>query len=263
MLQCPKCHEPLIKKEKVYCCNQRHSFDIAKRGYCNLLLGNHKATGDDAKMVTARTNFLEHGYYKPLQRKVIEVLENISIHTLVDAGCGQGYYTNKIKEDIQSLEIFGFDLSKTAIDQACRQRKGIHYFVASVFHFPLKEESVDAILSIFAPINADENTRILKSHGYFIKVEPGPKHLEDLKTFLYDTVYDNEAKAKEYPNFTLIHEELLDYHIEIHKQEDIQALFQMTPYYWKTPKESVDKLYHLEYLKTRVQFHIEIYEKQI
>ena len=43
---------------------------------------------------------------------------------------------------------------------------------------------------------------------------------------------------------------------------DIKALFQMTPYYWRTPKESVEHLLSLSALTTRVSFHITIYRKE-
>ena len=41
ILICPVCGENLSKTEKSYTCTNRHSFDISKSGYVNLLLSKH------------------------------------------------------------------------------------------------------------------------------------------------------------------------------------------------------------------------------
>lgn len=260
MLQCPKCKEELKKEAHSYCCQNHHSFDIAKRGYVNLLLGNHKATGDDKEMVKARTIFLSHGYYEPLQQHLVACLKEKNIHVLVDAGCGQGYYTNAL-HDALGCETYGFDLSKFAVDEACKAHNGACYGVCNIFHMPLSDACADAIVSVFAPIDSDENVRILKQGGYFLKVAPGPMHLMNMKQVLYEKVYENETECG-FDGFELLSEELLDYEIQLQDAFDIKALFQMTPYYWRTPKESVQRLFGLSALKTRIQFHITIYRKK-
>lgn len=261
MLQCPKCKGALHKENKVYRCEHNHSFDISKRGYCNVLLGNHKATGDDAEMVKARTNFLNSGYYAPLKDRLIDLIATYHPSIFVDAGCGEGYYTNAIQSAYPNMELYGFDLSKTAVDAACKAHTNAYYFVASIHDLPCVGQSIDMVLSIFAPISENENARILKDKGIFIKVGPGPKHLEQLKSFLYEKVYDNEESIDTYEAFQQIHEELIDYKIDLASSEDIQSLFHMTPYYWRTPKEAVGRLYRLDTFATRIQFCIEVYEK--
>lgn len=260
MLECPKCKSELIKTKHCYQCVNHHSFDIAKRGYVNLLLGNHKATGDDKEMVKARTIFLSHGYYAPLKNRLIELLKDNQIKTLADAGCGQGFYTNAIHDALQ-CDTYGFDLSKYAVDEACKAHNGVFYGVCNIFHMPLSDESCDGVLSVFAPVDMKENARVLKSGGYFIKVGPGPKHLLEMKQELYKEVYENTVETG-YAGFTLCHEELLEYTIDLQNAHDIKALFQMTPYYWRTPKESVEHLLSLSALTTRVSFHITIYRKE-
>lgn len=261
MLQCPKCKEPLNCEGKSYVCKYRHTYDISKRGYCNLLLGNRKTTGDDKEMVKARSKFLQQAYYEPLQKRLIAIIKEIHPQSIIDAGCGEGYYTNAIASALKETAIFGFDLSKTAVDEACKDASKVNYFVSSVFNLPIRDTSVDMIMSIFAPINEEENHRVLKTDGWFLKVEPGPKHLYELKEVLYNEIYENEEMAVNYESFQLKKEELLDYEITINSQDDIKALFQMTPYVWKTSKTASDRLYALDKLTTRVQFHIEVYQK--
>ena len=52
------------------------------------------------------------------------------------------------------------------------------------------------------------------------------------------------------------------YETLIKTKEDIFALFQMTPYYWKTSAKGAEKLSKLETLETEVAFDIHIYRKK-
>lgn len=262
MLVCPKCKQELKRIDRTYQCARHHSFDIAKRGYVNLVLGCHKGSGDDKDMIRARTNFLGQGYYQPLRDRLAALLEDLNPAVLVDAGSGEGYYTNHIKRALPLCRVYGFDLSKYAVDEACKAHENILYGVCSVFHMPLMDASADVLLSIFAPVDESENARILQEQGYFIKVGPGPKHLLELKQTLYDDAYENEESNQPYEFFKLYHEESLEYTIELSSQEDIWALFQMTPYYWKSPKAGSDRLRQLAYLKTQVQFQVQVYRKK-
>ena len=261
MLKCPKCGSELIKEERNYRCCNDHCFDIAKRGYVNLVLGSSKATGDDKEMVKSRTRFLHHGYYENLQNRLIEIIQMLQPSMLVDAGCGEGYYTNAIKQSATDIELYGFDLSKYAIDEACKAHCGVIYGVCNVFHLPLEDHNADTVLSVFAPIDINENSRVLKPGGYFIKVGPGPKHLYQLKEELYSDVYDNEIKTG-YEGYELVSDEILHNSIDITDSEDIWALFQMTPYYWRTPKKQAEKLKSLTSLHTITEFHISVYRKE-
>lgn len=261
MLKCPKCQSSLKKEEHVWRCAQGHSYDIARRGYVNLNVGTHKVSGDDKEMVRSRTRFLSHGYYQILQKRLGEILQELNLQTIIDAGCGEGYYTNYFQTHLSNSAIYGFDLSKYAIDEACKAKTKVTYGVCNVFHLPLEQASADGILSVFAPIDIQENARVLKAHGYFLKVSPGPAHLLELKQILYPKVYENELETG-YPGFTLVHEELLEDTITIVDIQDIWALFQMTPYYWRTPKQQAEKLKEITKLTTKIQFHITLYRKE-
>lgn len=259
---CPKCKAELQKEAHSYRCEHGHTYDIAKSGYTNLFLSNKKMSGDNKEMVQARTQFLSNGYYQPLQEKLCSIIKKLAPKTIVDAGCGEGYYTNACKNVCEHSEFFGFDVSKFALQQAAKAKNGVQYAVASVADLPLADSSADVIISVFAPIYIEEFQRILKEGGFFIKVEPGPKHLYDLKQILYTDVYDNEAEAVFYEGMKLSDEQLLEYVCDIHSQADIKALFQMTPYYYRSPKQTSEQLQAMQQLSTRIQFHIELYQKE-
>lgn len=66
-LRCPVCGEPLAEATagttSALRCPRRHSFDIARQGYVNLLAGRAPHVGDSAEMVAARADFLAAGHY--------------------------------------------------------------------------------------------------------------------------------------------------------------------------------------------------------
>ena len=77
MYVCPICKKRLRKLDNVWHCQNGHSFDIARKGYVNLLTTkgrNPKNAGDNAEMVKARTDFLDRDYYLPLAKKTAEVM---------------------------------------------------------------------------------------------------------------------------------------------------------------------------------------------
>lgn len=259
MLVCPKCRQPLSKHEKTYACKAKHSYDIAKKGYVNLVLGNQKISGDSKEMVEARTLFLSGGYYQVLANQLIDILNELKPHVLVDAGCGEGYYTRQFHAS--NRELIAFDLSKPALNTAAKLDKETIYAIASIFDMPIADASVDCVMNIFAPTPIKEINRILKKGGYLIKVGPAAKHLHGLKTVLYDEVYDNEEESSELSNLHFVKGISVHDCITLTSTEQIKALFVMTPYYWKTSPEAAAKLDKITDLTSEIDFIINIYQK--
>ena len=50
--------------------------------------------------------------------------------------------------------------------------------------------------------------------------------------------------------------------MEIRDKASLSALFRMTPYAWKTPKEGVDRLARLDGLDVTMDFRIHVFRKQ-
>ena len=100
---------------------------------------------------------------------------------------------------------------------------------------------------------------MLRAGGHVLKVEPGRRHLYELKELLYDRVIENEAEAVRYPSFALEKEWLIEDVIEVRGAEHIEALFQMTPYYYRSPREGARRLRACASLRTTIQFHVELY----
>lgn len=270
IFNCPVCGEILEISGKSYVCSKRHSFDIARSGYVNLLISKHtgKAVhGDNKLMVQARRDFLEKGYYSPLSEalsaKVSELAENGSV--ILDAGCGEGYYTAAVRDKLDkseiAAEVYGIDVSKIAVEAASKRRKQILFAAASVFHIPVADESCDILMTLFAPYCGEEYYRVLKKGGYMVMAIPGEEHLWQLKEAIYDTPYKNEVKPYGLEGFEHMDVQHISCSIALDSQEDIQSLFSMTPYYYKTGRKEQERLAALNSLETQVDFQLLTYRR--
>ena len=120
-LRCPVCGAPVEKRQNSLFCQgaRSHCFDFSAEGYLNLTNAKMSGGGDDAAMVAARTAFLGSGCYQPFADALIECLSLIPAHgVVVDAGCGEGYYTCRFARE--GVAAIGFDLSKRAVRTAAR-----------------------------------------------------------------------------------------------------------------------------------------------
>ena len=267
---CPVCREKLEAKDKSLVCRNKHTFDIAKQGYVNLLLSNQmnaKLPGDNKMMVSARRNFLNKGYYKILSEKLCDTAVRYIKNgdTVLDAGCGEGYYTQKVYESLLEkgiqTDMLGIDISKNALAAAGKRSDRISWAVASIFHIPAADCSCNAVITLFAPYCGEEFQRRLKQGGIMTMVIPGEKHLWSLKKAVYDKPYLNEVKDYALDGFKLIEKEKISGEIFLPCNEDIANLFTMTPYYYKTSEEGQRRLNSLSELTTEIEFEILTYRK--
>lgn len=270
---CPVCGKKLKRINNSRKCPNGHCFDIARKGHVNLLTtARHdpRTSGDDPDMVRARTRFLDKGYYLPLAEKLRSVaaaeVEGSSRPVIVDSGCGEGFYTAELAK-LQNALVYGIDISKHAVAH-CMTRVHLagltncEFAVASSFHLPFEEGCADAVVSVFAPVCNDEYARVLKAAGSLIVVSPSPRHLFELKAAVYDKPYENKPNVYGLNRFDKSGEILLEYKAQLSSEEDIQSLFMMTPYYYKTSREGMARLRALESIEVTCGFVIQVYHKK-
>ncbi len=264
LLRCPVCgaEGSVTEDGHSFACHgqKRHCFDFARSGYLNLCM--QAKEGDGKESVRSRSAFLEAGYYEPLSNEVNAMLSSIGAQTVLDAGCGEGYYTNRMAFGRTAV---GVDLSRAGIDSAAKSAKrlqsGAAFIVASLFELPVAEASFDAILNLFAPCAEEEFLRVLKTKGKLILVGAGERHLMGLKQILYDTPYLNEGRRDLPKQMRLIEKKRICQSITVEGNEAIRALFSMTPYYWRTSEHDRAKLIGIERLETEIDFDIFLYGK--
>lgn len=268
---CPICASPLVREERSYRCPRGHSYDISREGYVHLLPANKKHSanpGDDKDMIAARTAFLDGGWYSPLREALSRLAAELTgpAPTVLDAGCGEGYYTEGIFSALEyagkSPAVAGVDLSKFGLKKAAKRAKGVEFAVASVYHLPVADGAVELLVDCFAPLALEEYRRVLKPGGVFLYVTPAAGHLMELKSVLYENPYPNEEEAVPYEGFDYVDIVPVTAVMPIRDNGSLMALFRMTPYAWKTPREGVERLAALEGLEVTMDFRIHIFKKR-
>ena len=265
MLRCPVCAAAMQAEETGKSCRctgaRTHSYDFARSGYLNLTRPGD-GEGDLKEAIHARKLFLSAGYYAPLSNEINGVLQELDANTVLDAGCGEGYYTNRMA---QNRTVLGVDLSRAGIDAAAKQARqsSTHaaFAVGSIFSLPIADAACDVVTNLFAPCCESEFLRVLKKGGYLILVGAGERHLMGLKQTLYDNPYLNPGRADLPTEMQEIDRRRLAYTVTVEGREAIDALFSMTPYYWRTSEADRAKLNTVETLKTELDFDIFIYKK--
>lgn len=260
MLCCPVCKSALTISDKAAVCPSGHSFDIAREGYINLLLSSKSGdlVGDSKASARSRRDFLNKGYYAPLKDALTALFASRQ-GTVLDICCGEGYYTSALGEN-PALDVYGFDLAKEMVRLAAKRGKAT-YFVANIAAIPVTDESFDWAVHLFAPFHEKEFARVLKPGGTLYSVVPGSRHLWGLKTKLYDTPYLNDEALPAADSLTLKGTRKVSARITLGSMQDIEALFQMTPYYYHTSPKDKAKLEGLNSLSTDIEFVIAQYEK--
>ena len=286
ILQCPVCRQPLFATPSGYQCAAKHSFDASRQGYVNLVLAHKKHSkepGDDPDMVLSRRRFLDLGYYNPISdainetiRTVLPGLASVGGCNVLDAGCGEGFYLQRLKVALarnsaphlaahSAIEYHGVDVSKFAVRQATQRDRTVGWFVASINDLPFLDDSLDLVLSVFSPANIPEFARILKQSGSLVFVSPGPKHLNGLREIIYPVTREHDApaiteKAKEL--FSPAAVQRITYPLELTSNQTIMDLLAMTPYYWNIDRETKGKVAALDRLQMDVDVEIRVFRKK-
>ena len=265
---CPLCHAPLAHADKSYACPQGHRFDMAKEGYVNLLPVQHKRSrdpGDSAEMMQARRAFLDAGHYQPLRDAVAGKLAALlpdGATSLLDIGCGEGYYTSAFAQTAQEkgATTFGLDVSKSAIRAAAKRYSEVTFCVASSHRLPFEENSMDAVVRIYAPCKGEELARVVKEGGWVITVTPGPRHLMELKGLIYSEVLLHAPHSEQLEGFVLKEALSLAYNMSLTGKEAV-ALLQMTPFAWRAKPEVWEALAKQAHFSCQTDFSIHCWQR--
>lgn len=252
ILICPVCGQDLFREQNRLLCDAGHSYDISRRGYVNLLLGSKSGskTGDSKQSAAARRALLDKGYYGLLKDYITKKMRG----TVLDICCGEGYY------DDYSGELYGFDISKEMARLAAGRHKDNHYFVANISSIPVRSESVDTAVNIFAPFNDKEFYRVMKKGASLYCVVGGADHLRQMKEIIYDTPYKNDEIPPASKHLRIAASEKISHTVKI-PEEDLKTLFAMTPYFYRTSQKDKAKLNGIGETELTVEFVIYEYKK--
>ena len=234
LLRCPLCGGAFERRENSLICGRRHCYDIARQGYVNFVPGQ-KDMFYKKELFESRAAVFAAGVYAPVVARVSEAIDRHARGenpVIVDAGCGEGYYTKAVCPG-RAMTRIGFDLSKDAVRLAARGEKTAAFFAADLKRIPLQDARADAVLDIFTPADYAEFKRILKPDGVLIKLAPRSGYLRELReaagSLLRRREYDDGDVARyAEEKMTLLEKGTINYTVDV-SQETVQHLARMTP----------------------------------
>jgi len=134
--------------------------------------------------VEARRRLLDAGYGAALLRAILEEVRALGLPTgatVLDAGCGEGYYLGSLAREL-GLEAHGVDLSSAAVALAARRYPEGTWVIANADRsLPWATGSFDLVLSIDARLNPAEMRRVLKPGGRLLVAVPAADDLVELR----------------------------------------------------------------------------------
>lgn len=236
---------------------------MAKEGYLNLLPAQHKKSkepGDSRAMMRARRNFLEAGFYQEMAKAITAMIDHHrttdAMMHILDMGCGEGYYSRQIElhsKDSVHLDLHGIDIAKNAILAAAKKQARARFIVASNKRMPYADHYFDLLLRVYAPSNDAEVQRLLKPGGLLLIVTPGPRHLWQLREFIYKDVKAHHTDIALPKHFSQIDSQQITYKIQPDPDQRM-ALLQMTPFAWRANQEILAQIKQADNLEIEVDF---------
>ena len=244
---CPICQENLTLVETSFKCCNRHSFDLAKFGYINLEPQIKQSANYDKENFQNRQQILEAGFYQAILEAVSDLLSNSkNAKTILDIGCGEGFYSRKLQESHPDKTFYAFDISKDSVQIAAKSEPNwaVNWFVGDLARLPIKDASMDILLDIFSPANYGEFRRVLSKDGILIKVIPTKNHLKEIRQKVQDQLtnkdYSNQDIKNHFQNnFTILSSKNASLTKPI-TTEQLQALLSMTPLLFHIDQTKID-----------------------
>lgn len=188
------CGSRLERQARSWVCERGHVFDIAKRGYVNLLQPQDRRSldaGDTAEVVAARRRLAAAGHDRELLAvlgdELIGLAGPVGELRLLDVGCGEGSMLWGLSARLEAAlgrapEAWGVDLSAPAIDAAARQAGELGWVIANADRgLPWPDASFDAVLSITARLLPTEFHRVLRPSGRAFLALAGSDDLIELR----------------------------------------------------------------------------------
>ncbi|HGQ4387992.1 TPA: putative RNA methyltransferase [Streptococcus pneumoniae] len=244
---CPICQENLTLLETNFKCCNRHSFDLAKFGYVNLAPQIKQSANYDKENFQNRQQILEAGFYQAILDAVSDLLASSkTIITILDIGCGEGFYSRKLQESHSEKTFYAFDISKDSVQIAAKSEPNwaVNWFVGDLARLPIKDANMDILLDIFSPANYGEFRRVLSKDGILIKVIPTENHLKEIRQRVQDQLtnkeYSNQDIKEHFQeHFTILSSQTASLTKTI-TAEQLQALLSMTPLLFHVDQSKID-----------------------
>jgi len=247
ILRCPRCQSTFTLTEQSLVCENRHCYDLSRRGYVNFAPSHDQSSEKyDAELFDSRRLVFEHGFYQPVTETIAQRLP-VKPSVVLDAGCGEGYYARQLENQFSQAQFVGVDISRDAITAAARAQSRASWLVADLKHLPFADASADVLLDVLTPADYTEFSRVLKPDGMLIKVVPGADYLCEVRKAVAPWLrsgdsYDNARVIDHLKEHAQIEE---DCEVRVTRPlspDESRAFLRMTPMTFSVPEDVLETL---------------------
>lgn len=244
------CRLPLAREGPVLRCARGHSFDVARSGYANLLQPQDKRSkdpGDAAQAVEARRRLHARGVSAPLAAVIGEMLSAGPQDTVLDAGCGDGFYLGTLAARC-GFAGHGVDISIAAVNAAARRYPNCRWIVANADRLiPYSDAAFSRVMTITARTNAAEFHRVLRPGGTLLVAVPSPHDLIELRGQGKDRV--SRVREEFHDGWRLIEQRRAETRAELDRPAVEDVLVSIYRPLRQTPVEAMQVTFSLDLLR--------------
>lgn len=112
-------------------------------------------------------------------KRVMEYFRNFSGKTILDLGCGNGWFANKLSSVPGNL-VMGLDVNRPELEQAARvfSKENLIFVNGNLFELPLPENCFD-VVTLNASVQYFEKLKVLIERLFCLMAPTGEIHLID------------------------------------------------------------------------------------
>lgn len=197
-LLCPVCAAPINQHQASmgFYCDNKHHFDKHAQGYWPLL-SNTKTKPQvlSRQQMRGRHFLLESGVFAPLITQLQTTLLNVlnaarkEVFEHLDYQCADGYYLRQLVPAVAeagvACEHWGITDAENAIFAAAKAETPAKLILAALKKLPFATQSIDVVTVLDSLLKGKECIRVLKDDGRIVMLQPGVRHLWQIKQQVY------------------------------------------------------------------------------
>ena len=238
---CPLCQAPMNvhqDSQGLHCANKHH-FDKGAQGYW-VFSQPKKPHIDSRQLMRAKHFLLESGIFTPvieaLQRQLGDLLPSDARLSHLDIDSGEGYYLRSLDGVFKALglavEQTGVAEADNALFVAAKAQPEACLIQSQLKTLPFMNDCFDLVSLFDKPLKGKEPLRVLKPGGTFVWLSPGPRHLWQIREFIYPNLTEKGGEPQQPKGVSLVASERISYSLALSGEQAL-TLLEMTPFAWR------------------------------